>query len=90
MYQVLFNSLVYFQRYALDKLHIANIKKGSNSMNTVDRGLILAFDTFSDGPLSMYQVLFYSHVNFQRYAPNKLFTAKMKREVTPYILLTGS
>ena len=31
-YQISFNSLLYFQRYALDKLFIAKIKKGSNSV----------------------------------------------------------
>ena len=42
MYQVLFNSLlhvnVYFQKYASNKLFIAKIKKGSNSINTGDTG----------------------------------------------------
>ena len=37
IYQVSFNSLLYFQRYAPDKLLIAEIKKGSNSVNTGDR-----------------------------------------------------
>ena len=37
MYQVSFDSLLYFQRYASDELFIANIKKGSNSVNTGDR-----------------------------------------------------
>ena len=57
MYQVSFNSLSYFQRYAADKLFIAKIKKESNSVNTVDRVMILAFCTYSDGPLLMYQIL---------------------------------
>ena len=57
VYQVLFNSLVYFQRYATNKLFIAKInKKGSICVNTVDRVMIFALCTFSDGPLSMYQV----------------------------------
>ena len=34
MYQVSFNSLLHFQRYAPDKLYIAKIKMGSNSVNT--------------------------------------------------------
>ena len=34
MYQVSFNSLENFRRYALDKLFIVKIKKGSNSVNT--------------------------------------------------------
>ena len=36
LYQVSFNSLLNFQRYAPDKLFIAKIKKGSNSVNTGD------------------------------------------------------
>ena len=43
MYQVSFNSLLYFQRYAPDKLFIAKIKKRSNSVNIGDRVMILAF-----------------------------------------------
>ena len=46
MYKVLFNSLVHFQRYAPDKLFIAEIKKQSNSVSTVDRVMILALCTF--------------------------------------------
>ena len=70
-YQVSFNSLVDFQRDTPDKLFIAKIKKGSNSVNTVDRVMIFAFCTLSDGPLSMYQVLFNSLVYVQRYSPDK-------------------
>ena len=43
MYQVSFNSLPYFQRYALDKLFTAKIKKGSNSINNGDSVMVLAF-----------------------------------------------
>ena len=57
MYQVSFNSLLYFQRYAPDKLFIAKIK-GSNSVNTGDRVMILAFSNFLHVPLSVYQVSF--------------------------------
>ena len=56
MYQV--NSLLYFQRYAPETLFIAKIKKGSNSVNTVDRIMVLAFYNFLYSPLSVYQVLF--------------------------------
>ena len=56
MYQVSLNSLLYFQRYAPDKLFIAKIKKGSNSINTGDMVSVLAFCSSSDGPMSMYQV----------------------------------
>ena len=65
VYQVSCNSLVYFQRYAPDKLFIANIKRSSKSVNTVDRGMILAVCTTPDGPLSMFQASFNSPVYFQ-------------------------
>ena len=58
MYPVSFNSLLYFQRYALDKLFIAKIRKGSNSANTGNRVLVLAFCNSLHGPLSVYQVSF--------------------------------
>ena len=56
IYQVSFNSLLYFQRYAPDKLFTGKIKKGSNSINTSDRIMVLAFCNFPHGPLSVYQV----------------------------------
>ena len=37
---------------------LQKFKKGSNSVNTGDRVAVLAFCTSSDGPLSIYQVLF--------------------------------
>ena len=42
MYQVSFNSLLYFQRYAPDKLFIAKNKNLSNFINTGDRVMVLA------------------------------------------------
>ena len=59
MYQVSFNSLLHFQGYAPDKLFIAKIEKGSNSINTGDTVVLLAFCT-SSGPLSVDQVSFNS------------------------------
>ena len=56
MYKVSLRSLVYFQRCAPDKLFIAKIKKGSNSINTVNRFRVIAFCNFSYGLLSVYQV----------------------------------
>ena len=50
MYQVLFNSLLYFQRYAPDKLNIAKIRKGSISLNTDDTVMVLAFCDFPSWP----------------------------------------
>ena len=58
------------------------IKKGNNSVITCDRVTILAFCTSSDSLLSMCQVSFNSLLYFQRYAPDKLFMAKIKRKVT--------
>ena len=66
MYQVSFNSLLYFQRYAPDKLF--NAKKGSNSLNTGDRVMVLVF---CYSPLSVYQVSLNNFQNFYRYAPDK-------------------
>ena len=71
MYQVSFNSLLYFQRYAPDKLFIAKIKKGSYSVNTDDRVMVLAFCNSPHGPLSEYQV----SLNYLQYfAPDKSLT----------------
>ena len=47
----------YFKRYAMDKLIIANIKTGSNSVITCNRVTVLALCTISDSLLS-YQVSF--------------------------------
>ena len=51
----------------------------SNSVNTVDRVMILAFCTSSDSLLSMYQVSFNPGVYFQRDATANLFIAKIKK-----------
>ena len=83
MYQVSLNFLLYFQRYAPNKLFIAKIKKGSNPINTGDRVTVLAFCTSTDGPLPMYQVMFYSLAYFYAHALDKLLLQNFKREVTP-------
>ena len=56
MNQVSFNSLLYFQRYAPDKLFIAKRKKRSNSVNTRDRLMVLSFCNSPYGSQSVYQV----------------------------------
>ena len=77
---VSFNSLVYFQRYGPDKLFNTTITKESYSVNTGDRVTILALcASLMVLYHSMYQVSFISIVYFQRYAPDKLFIAKMKQ-----------
>ena len=58
---------------------LQKLKKVTNSVNTVDRVMIHALCTSADGLLSMYQVSFNSLLYFQRYAPEKLFIANMKR-----------
>ena len=57
VYPVSFKFLLYFQRYAPDKLFIVKIKKGSNFVNTVDRDMILALCNSPYGPLSVYHIL---------------------------------
>ena len=61
MYQVSFDSLLYFQRYAPNKFNTAKIRKGNNSINTDDRVMVLAFCTSPHTPQSLYQV---SLINF--------------------------
>ena len=54
----------------------------ANSCNLAkcsDRVMVLAFCIFSIGPLSIYQVSFHSFPFFQRYALDKLFTAKIEK-----------
>ena len=49
--------------------------------------MVHALYTSSDDRLSMDQVLFNSLLYFQRYALDKPNAAKIRREVTPYILV---
>ena len=53
-----------------------NIRKGSDSVNTRDRVMVLALCNSPHDPLSVYHVSFNSLVYCQRYAPDKLFMAK--------------
>ena len=41
--------------------------------------MVLAFCTFSIGPLSIYQVSFHSLLYFQGFALDKLFTVKIEK-----------
>ena len=70
-YQVSFNSLLYFQRYAPEIFFTAKIKKGNNSGNTGDRVMVLAFSNSPHGPLSEFQVSLHYLQYFQRYAADK-------------------
>ena len=69
----------YFKRYAMDKLIIAKIKTGSNSVSTCNRVTVLALCTISDGILSVYQVSFDFLLYFQWYAPDKFNIAKIRK-----------
>ena len=73
----------YFKRYATDKLIIAKIKTGSNSVITCNRVTVLALCTISDGRFSMYQfhlILFYTFRDMHR---TNLILQKLGREITP-------
>ena len=87
MYQVSFDSLLYFQRYALDKLFIAKIKKGSNSVNTGDPIMVLAFCNSPHGPLSVYQVSFIIFNTFRAMLQTSLLLQKLEREITLQLLV---
>ena len=82
VYQVSFNSLLYFQRYAPDKLFIAKVKKGSNSVNTGDRVMVLAICNSLHGPLSVYQVSFIIFNTFRDVLRTSLLLQKLEREIT--------
>ena len=51
---IIFNSLLYFPRYAPEKLLIVKIERGSNSLNTGDRVSVFAFCNSPHGSLSLY------------------------------------
>ena len=51
MYQVSFNSFLILLELVPDKLYIAKMKKGSNSVNTIDRAKVPVLCTFADTPL---------------------------------------
>ena len=51
--KLIIKSFLYFQRYAPEELFTAKIKKGSNSLNTCDKVMVLAFCNSPHGPLSI-------------------------------------
>ena len=73
MYQVSFNSLLYFQRYAPDYVLIAKIKKGRNSENTI----AISF-------MAIYKyILFHFFIfNIFRNIRTSLLLQKLERELT--------
>ena len=88
MYQVSFNSLLYFQRYAPDKLFIAKIRMVSNSVNTGDRVMVLAFCNSLYSPLSLYQVSLFIFTTFRDMLWTSLLLQKLEREITLKLLVT--
>ena len=82
IYQVLFDSLLYFQRYTPDKLNIAKIRNGNN-WNAGNRVMILAFCDSPNGPLSMYQSSLIPSYTSREMLPTSFLLQKLKREVTP-------
>ena len=80
MYQVSFDSLLYFKRYATDKLIIAKIKTGSNSVITCNRVTDLALCTSSDYGLKFHLILFYT---FRDMHWTHLLLRKLGGEITP-------
>ena len=77
MYQALFNPLQYFQRYAMNELNAAKIRKVSNFVNTGDRVIVFAFCNFTHSPLSVYQVSF----NYLQYFSDMLQTSLLFKKI---------
>ena len=67
MYQVLFNSLLYLQRYALDKRNIVKIREGSNSINTNDGVMILALCKPSIGVSALFWCIDFHLITFNTF-----------------------
>ena len=81
-YQVSFNSLLYFQRYALGKLFIEKNKKGSNPVNTGEKIMVLAFCNSPYGPLSLSQTSLNYLNTFRDMLQTSLLLQKLGREIT--------
>ena len=76
VYQVSYIYLQYFYRYTLDKLIIAKIRKGNNSVITCGRPMVLALCTSSDGLLSVYRVSFNALSLFLEICSGQAFNCK--------------
>ena len=72
-------SLYTFRDMLRTSFFIAKIKKGSNSVNTGENVMVLAFCNSLHSPLSLYQISYNYLQYFQRYAPDKLTTAKIRK-----------
>ena len=68
--------------YTPDKLFIAKIKKGSNSVKTVDTVIVLAFCDSLHSPLSMYKFHLFIFNTFRDILCTSLLLQKLEREIT--------
>ena len=82
MYRISFNSLLYFQRYAPDKPFISKIKKGSNSVNTGDRVMVLAFCIPLIALFQCTKFLLFVFKTFRDMLQTSLLLRKLEREIT--------
>ena len=82
MYQVSFDSLLYFQRYALNKFNIAKIRKGNNSINTGDRVMVIAFYTFPHSSLPLFKFHLFIFNTFRDMLRTSLLLQKLRRVIT--------
>ena len=80
MNQVSFDSFNTLKETLKTNLLLEKNRKGNSSLIICNRVIDLALCIFSDGRLLMYQVSFDSLFYLQRYAPDKLFIAKIKKE----------
>ena len=60
-------------------LSLQKLGREKTFITTGDRVIVLACCTFSDGPLSMYQISFNSLAHFHRYGPDKFFIASITK-----------
>ena len=83
MCQVAFNSLLYLQRYAPNKLFIAKIKKESNSVNISDMVMVLAFYPFPLQPTISVPSFYKLPAILLEICSGQAFHCKKRRAVTP-------
>ena len=67
--------------YAPDKLTIAKIRKGNNSVITCDRVMVLVLCTSSDGHVSSF--ISFPSILSEIYSVKVFYCKKLRREVTP-------
>ena len=79
MYQVSFDYLLYFQRYAPDKLNIAKIRTGNNSISTDNRVMVLPFCTFPHSISITVLSFIYLSLVLLEISPDKLTVAKIRK-----------